>query len=109
MKRPLSWNSGAFAIARATASSETVMPEPLGLELDQAVGDEAVEDLLLETHLTQHGLVEPALVHALVDLALARVSALHLADGDGQPAHRDDGLAGCAGILPASGRPGCTG
>ena len=78
---------------RATASSETLEAEALRLQRDQAVLDQGLEDLLLETEPAQHGGVEPAaLVDPLVELALAEIGPLELADRDRLVAHRGEGL-----------------
>ena len=78
--------------------------EPLRLELDDAVGHERVEHLVLEAELLHHRRRHPALVEPVVDLALALERALELADRDRQAADRRDGLARRALVLGAGER-----
>ena len=83
-------------------------PETLRLELDQPVGHQPLEDLLLDAELAEHVLVEPSLVEAVVHLPLAVVGPLELTDGDGQPANRHHRLPGACRD-PRPGTPGCRG
>ena len=105
MKRPFSWNSGEVASILATAASGTVEPEALRFEGDEALFDEALEDLLFEAEAPQHrGVESPALIEPLVELPLALIGALKLAHGDGLVAHEGQGLSRASRALSLEGR-----